>query len=358
MNKILVIEDDVDLRSGIIDLLTEEGYDVVNAENGIKGVELAKKHLPDLIISDILMPELDGFGVFKELQKEITTSGIPFIFLSARADNTDIRHGMNLGADDYLTKPYKADDLIEAVKSRLSKKKYIDYKFDELHSNIARSLPHEMRTPLVSVIGFSQLILDNKDELEITEIIDMVGRIRKSGGNLLNIIEKFLLFNELEIINSDKTQLRKYPAGDKIPSKESIYSFVQTASSENNRSKDIEMTLCEAELRIYYGHLKFIVEELVNNACTYSEAGTPIKINTKTEGNEFFLEISDSGIGMNGEQIKKIGILKQFGREKYFQGGLGLSLGVIQSILRLYNGSMEIDSEKDKLTTVKIKIAL
>ncbi len=358
MEKILVIEDDYDLRSGLIDLLTEEEYEVISAENGLQGVEFARRFLPDLIISDILMPELDGFGVFKELQKETTTSGIPFIFLSARADNTDIRYGMNLGADDYLTKPYKADDLINAVRSRLSRKTYLENKLEQLQLNIARSLPHEMRTPLVSVIGFSQLILDNKKDLKLEEIIDMVGRIRNSGGNLLSIIEKFLLFNELELINNDKSQLKKYPGNNIIPSKEAIYSFVRSIVAENDRSEDIIMTLCEAEINIPYEHLKFIVEELVKNACIYSKAGSSIKITTNRDDENFVLEIADSGIGMTSEQIKAIGILKQFEREKYFQSGLGLSLGVIQRLLKLYKGSMEIESEKEKFTKIKIKIAL
>ena len=356
MSKVLVIEDDEDLKSGIVDLLTEEGYEVISAENGRLGIEAAKKHLPDLIISDIMMPEVDGYGVYKELQNDNTASSIPFIFLSARADNSDIRYGMNLGADDYLTKPYKADELIAAVSSRLAKKSYIDKKLEQLHSNIARSLPHEMRTPLVSVIGFSQLILDHSEDLSMSEILDMVSKIRKSGVNLLNIIHKFLLFNELEMINADKSELNKYRSDKVIPSKEAIYSFASYAAEENNRKKDLAMNLCGADIKMNYEHLKFIAEELVKNACKFSEPGTTINLETKTDENNFYLEITDSGIGMTSKQIQEIGILKQFEREKYFQDGLGLSLGVIGRILDIYGGSMEIQSEKEKYTKVIIKL--
>jgi len=356
MSKILVIEDDEDLRSGIIDLFTEEGYEVISAENGRLGIEAAKKHLPDLIVSDILMPEVDGFGVYKELQNDTAASSIPFIFLSARADNSDIRYGMNLGADDYLTKPYKADELIAAVSSRLAKQSYIDKKLDQLHTNIARSLPHEMRIPLVSVIGFSQLILDHPEELNMSEILDMVSKIRKSGVNLLNIIRKFLLFNELEIINADKSELRKYPGDSNVPSKEAIYSFASYIAGENNRRKDLVMNLCETDIKMNYEHLKFIAEELVKNACRFSEPGTTINLETRIVENNFFLEITDSGIGMTSKQIQEIGVLKQFERGKYFQDGLGLSLGVIGRILDIYDGSMEIQSEKEKFTKVIIKI--
>ena len=148
------------VRMGIVDLLAEEGYEIYYAENGKGGISQAKTLLPDLIISDILMPDINGYTVFSELQKDIATCGIPFVFLSARAETNDIRYGMDLGVDDYLTKPYKADDLISAVRSRLSKRKYIDKKFESIHANIAKSVPHELRTPLVAIVGLFQLILD------------------------------------------------------------------------------------------------------------------------------------------------------------------------------------------------------
>ncbi len=356
MNKILVIEDDKDLREGILDLMTEEGYEVLEAVNGRKGIEIAKRNIPDLIISDILMPEADGYEVFKELKENTATSGIPFIFLSARAEISDIRHGMNLGADDYLTKPYKADDLIAAVKSKLSRKNYIDKKIEDMHVNIAKSLPHEMRTPLTSVIGFSQLILDHHEDLNNGEILDMVSRINNSGMNLLNIIQKFLLFSELEIITADGSQLKKYRGVSDIPAKEAIYSAVKSVVSGTNRNPDLHMSLSETRVNIDYHHLKFITEELVGNACKFSKVGTEIKIETYADDDNFVFEITDKGIGMTSEQIKNIGILRQFDRDIIFQDGLGLSLGIIGKILDLYGGSMEVQSEPGNYTKVKIKL--
>lgn len=122
MTKILVIEDESLLRTEVLDWLTFEGYTSIGAEDGIAGVEAAFRTMPDLIISDITMPKLDGYGVLLELHSNPVTSRIPFIFVTARAAHEDVRKGMSAGADDYITKPFTRRELLEAVESRLQKK--------------------------------------------------------------------------------------------------------------------------------------------------------------------------------------------------------------------------------------------
>ena len=119
MAKILVIEDEPDLRANVARLLKAEGYEVVTAENGVIGAEMALAQQPDLIICDIAMPEMDGFGVLFSLRENVTTSHIPFIFLTASTRTYDRAFGVELGANDYITKPFKLQDLLEAVKKRI-----------------------------------------------------------------------------------------------------------------------------------------------------------------------------------------------------------------------------------------------
>ncbi|MBT8385804.1 MAG: response regulator [Ignavibacteria bacterium] len=121
MKKILLIEDDPKSRSNIKYLLEANNYNVFSAEDGDEGIKLAKEIKPDLVISDILMPVVDGYKVKEELSTNPKTSSIPFIFLSAKSDLRDIRKGMNLGADDYLTKPFKIADLLKAIEARITR---------------------------------------------------------------------------------------------------------------------------------------------------------------------------------------------------------------------------------------------
>lgn len=121
MKKVLFIEDDVDLRENTAELLELAEYETITAANGKTGVELAKKIHPDIIVCDIMMPEMDGYEVLQTLSQDPSTQNIPFIFLSAKTEHADIRKGMNLGADDYLTKPFEEEELISAIESRLAK---------------------------------------------------------------------------------------------------------------------------------------------------------------------------------------------------------------------------------------------
>lgn len=131
MKKIILIEDNKDMRENIAEILELAKYVVFTAKNGKEGVELAQKEKPDLIICDIMMPVLDGYGVLHLLAKNTETASIPFIFLTAKADRTDLRKGMEMGADDYLTKPFDDIELLNAIESRLKKSELIKREFSK-----------------------------------------------------------------------------------------------------------------------------------------------------------------------------------------------------------------------------------
>ncbi len=124
MKTILIIEDQPDMRGNLGIILKMEGYQVLSAANGREGLQAAQQHRPDLVICDVMMPELDGHEVLKALRDDPTTAHLPFIFLTARGEKRDLRTGMNLGADDYLTKPVNASDLIAAVEARLTREQH------------------------------------------------------------------------------------------------------------------------------------------------------------------------------------------------------------------------------------------
>ncbi|MFI1745500.1 response regulator [Thalassobellus sediminis] len=137
MKKILLIEDDVVLRENTAELLELSNYEVITAPNGKLGVETAIKYLPNIVICDIMMPELDGYGVLEALAKTESTKYIPFIFLSAKTERKDVRKGMDLGADDYITKPFEEDELISAIESRLAKAAILKDAHEENEENVS-----------------------------------------------------------------------------------------------------------------------------------------------------------------------------------------------------------------------------
>ena len=140
MITILVIDDNQDIRENTAEILTLAGYATFTAENGKKGVELALQHIPDLIVCDIMMPELDGYGVLHLVRKNPATQFIPFIFLTAKTERIDQRKGMEMGADDYITKPFDDIELLNAIEVRLRKKQVLDQQYTLSQPGINRFL--------------------------------------------------------------------------------------------------------------------------------------------------------------------------------------------------------------------------
>lgn len=138
MKKVLIIEDNKDVRENTADILELSGYIVATAENGEIGVEVAKTMRPDVIVCDIMMPELDGYGVLKALNENNDTASIPFIFLTAKTEKIDMRKGMNLGADDYLTKPFNENELLDAIESRLKKHDFLKKEFSKNFEGVSQ----------------------------------------------------------------------------------------------------------------------------------------------------------------------------------------------------------------------------
>jgi CRP/FNR family transcriptional regulator, polysaccharide utilization system transcription regulator len=141
MKKILIIEDNDDIRENLAEILDLAGYEAHTAENGKLGVEKAEKIIPDLILCDIMMPVLDGYGVFSIINKKPALTDIPFVFLTAKSEKTDFRYAMNLGADDYITKPFETNELLNVIELRLAKSEKIKKAFDQ-NGNGSRDINH------------------------------------------------------------------------------------------------------------------------------------------------------------------------------------------------------------------------
>lgn len=167
MKKILIIEDEASVRSNILELLEAEDFDAVGAENGFIGALWAQEHLPDLIICDVMMPEVNGFEVLNALRQEAMTATIPFIFLTAMADKADIRQGMQLGADDYLTKPFTRDEILQAIATRFEKQEVVMQRYKAEHQR-AEALQQKVKELESSTSGEDQLLQQFQQRLRNT----------------------------------------------------------------------------------------------------------------------------------------------------------------------------------------------
>jgi DNA-binding NarL/FixJ family response regulator len=199
MKRILVIVDEREMRRNLTTILRLENFDPLPAENGLVGVELAKRKKPDLVLCDVMMPELDGYGVLAALRAEPATVTIPFIFLTAKGEKPDIRSGMNLGADDYLTKPVAKPDLLSAIRSRLERA--IQQAVPEFKPNFDSARPLQTELGLTPRVAETLLWLaQGKTNPEIATIL----------GNSESTVKKHVLeiFEKLGVETRTAASLR------------------------------------------------------------------------------------------------------------------------------------------------------
>lgn len=359
MNTILIIEDEPQVRENIQEILQLSDFETLIAPNGQIGLEIAKTKLPDLIICDIMMPELDGYGVLCALRKNAATSNIPLIFVTAKADRSDFRQGMNYGADDYLTKPFTPEELLKAIATRLEKQTMIERqsqaKLDELRMNIAHSLPHELNTPLNGILGMSQLLMDNCGLMPESEEIEIAELIHTSANRLYNLTQRFLLYSNLEIIANNPDKVRQIQENtEKCQANKTIVEVAMKKAKENSREKDVKLELQKSTVKIPEDKLSILVEELLDNSLKFSVPSSEIRVFSEVEGNKFNLYIIDNGKGMTAQDIERIGAFVQFNRKTYEQQGSGLGLAIVQHIVKLYGGEFAINSIPEKGTLISV----
>lgn len=362
MTKVLIIEDDNRIRANIAEILAYEGYETFEAENGQVGVQVAQQIIPDIIICDVMMPELDGYGVLLQLRSERSTQNIPFIFLTARVDRPDIRYGMELGADDYLTKPFLPNELLRAIQARLEKHAKLTEehagKMDELRDHLLTTLPHELRTPLTGILGYAQMLVMSSETMSPAKISKMAEMIDKAGQRLHRLIENYLLYAQIEIIQSDPKRLNALRSYSIDNPADIIENSARQKAYSEDRDKDLTVSVQDAHVQITANDLQKIVMELVDNAFKFSEPGTAVEVEAAPDGNDYMLRVSDHGRGMTPEQIQQVGVYMQFERKLYEQQGLGLGLINAKRIAELHGGKLKIESTYGQRTTVHIRLPL
>jgi two-component system, sensor histidine kinase and response regulator len=359
MPKILVIEDEDDIRNNICEMLSAEDYSVISAENGQIGVQLAKEEIPDLIVCDIMMPELDGYEVLSQLREYPATQTIPFIYLSAKSAREDMRLGMDLGGDDYLTKPFTRKELLGAVMTRLVKQTAVERKsqenLDELRSTITNALPRELRTPLNAILNNAKLLMEDYDTIEREEAFEKLNEIYVSGERLYRLTQNFLLYAELSRIEKDiKLSQALLTRTQTSFSRDLIEEIALQKAQEFNRKTDLFLELQEAEIRLSSSKLKKMVEEILDNAFKFSSFGTPVQVRTHRDQDSFHLFVIDRGCGMTAEQIANIGAYMQFERQIRAQDGSGSGLGltITRLLAHLHGGELKIESIPEKQTII------
>jgi two-component system sensor histidine kinase/response regulator len=362
MPRLVVIDDDQPFRETMQDILSTEGYEVRGAADGPAGLALVREWKPDLVLCDLHMEGLSGYDVLRTLRRDSLTASVPVVFLTGdRADATQ-RQTMELGADDFLTKPFKHAELLRTIQARLARREQIrqetERRLADLRAGIMHSVPHEFLTPLTAVIGISSLLVDEGSELPPDVRHESAAAILAAGRRLHHLVEKFLLFTELELlVRSPDVKAGRRAPRPTVDAAAVVAEAAQHWVSLSGRDKDLELSAPgPMRVRMSRDHLTALVGELIENACTFSDAGTPVRVALARRRDGCFLTVANQGHGMTREQIEGLGAFVQFDRRRMEQPGTGLGLAIVVRIAELAGGAARIESTPGAETTATVRI--
>lgn len=353
MRTLLVVDDDESILGTYGSALRHAGYNVFTAVTGTQGIELARRHLPDLILCDINMPGLDGRNVLQTLREDANLALKQIVLMTGNTRSITSRSGMEWGADDFLVKPIEFEELLACVKARLRRAalhwRVEDRIVNDLRTSLRSTLPHEFFTPLAGMLGLVEVLREQWTGLQPAEIADVLAEIDHSGWRLHRTLKNYLLALELEgKLKSDKTECSALSRADL---QNAISSGIENVDKRRHRSNDISLQIGARTVYANAADLAVIVEELVENACSFSQPGTSIQVRLSAEG---VMSVSDQGRGMTAEQIQQIGAFQQFDRKKFEQQGLGLGLVIVRNLTALCGATLLVESKAGEGTTVKV----
>jgi signal transduction histidine kinase len=360
MKRILVIDDEEWLREMVRMALMQRGYEVIEASDGESGAETARKQLPDLVICDVNMQRMDGYATLSALRGDSATATIPFILMTGLADNAGMRHGMELGANDYLPKPFTIDGLYAAVEARLKQAKAVEDKAQDaltgLRQNLSMMLPHELRTPLNGILAYGDMLAADPSSFSPEEIADMGQTIAQSGRALQRLVETFLAYSQVEILRADPKVFASLRAQKNVKAAQYAEEAARKNADQFRRHADLQLALTPQAVGMSEEYFAKLIGELVHNAFKFSKAGTPVSLSLSTAGNSVVLAVTDRGRGMTADQITQIGAFMQFDRKTHEQQGLGLGLTIAKRLAEIHGGTLAIQSELGVGTTVTVRL--
>lgn len=338
MDTILLIDDEELIAESISELLTINGYSVIIANNGRDGILKALFHNPDLVLVDVMMPILDGYETVKVLRKNPAFNFTPIIFMSAKAKLEDQRLGLDIGAEDYFTKPISSKILLEGIKNKLEKFKKIK-ESNKVSSglsahNVYFKAMHEVNTALGGILGSVQILEDFMSDLEDSKKIELIGHIKASTLRVKRIFDN----NQwLEKITKNNFILEdKYKEDISILSlfENIIFDLQDEILSKNI---NIKTSLDPTKLQIHKSILSKIIFELLSNSIKFSKPNTTIKMLGRIENDAYILTIEDETEGFNNLPDVNELLFKQYKRDFYEQQGLGLGLYIALSLIKVLN---------------------
>jgi two-component system, sensor histidine kinase and response regulator len=348
---ILVVDDDQILLDGLRDMLELAGYRAVTAASAQEALASLDVARPDVIVSDIIMPEVDGYAFFRAVRARPELASVPFIFLTARTQRSDVLTGKHLGADDYITKPFDPEDLLVAIDGRLRRRAEIESAqreaFASLTRQMVRTLSHELRAPLTTLSAYTQLLEEGGTALSSGEFDDLMSGLQAGVSRLGRLVDDVVLLADL---NSGRARtVYEGRRQDRVL----LETLVTAACSPHGYAALAHGVAIEMDVPpgmpsppgdpVY---LREALSRLVDNAVKFTNrAGAVVRVRAGRAEEGVFIAVSDEGVGISPEALSRLfEPFQQVDREQQEQQGLGNGLAICRGLVGLHGGRVTATS--------------
>lgn len=313
---------------------------------------------PHLILCDVNMKGLDGFSTLFMLRQNPVLRDTPFIFMTGEVSPPDVRHGMELGADDYLPKPFVPEQLLAAIDTRLGKhelmKDQAEEKFRQLQKTLANSIPNELLAPMDSLLALTELIGKGYRQFEVEEIIAMSRDVHRVATRVRQQIENCLVLAELMLVAAEPARQSPWRERRQVHVLDILEAAVIQKAKQMERGSDLQVSYSYCQANINPSGLKKIVEEILDNAFKFSKPGTPVEVRVSTQEGLVTIQITDQGSGIAPEEIAKLGGFIRFEQKLVEAHGCGLGLAIAKGLTELNDGHFSIRPGEKGGTIVQI----
>jgi signal transduction histidine kinase len=348
---ILVVEDHEPLLHAIRMILERAGYSVLTATDGQKGLEVLERVRPDLIVADIMMPNMDGYEFYDEVRARPGGLTIPFVFLTARTTREDILRGKSMGAEDYLTKPFDPEELLVVVRSRLKRAEEVQQatasEFDRLKQQIVTILSHELRTPLTYITGYTELALEELPSLSPEELQPFLEGMRRGAERLNRLVQDLLTLIRLDTGQAAaefRLLARPYENFAELV-RQTVHQY-EPLAAQNGITLEARVPPTLPSVSLCEPFFTDALGRLVDNAIKFSrEKGKRVVVDASVVGEWVEISVSDEGVGIRSEEIPHLfERFRQIDRERLEQQGAGLGLAIARGLIRLHSGDIAVES--------------
>ncbi|AKC81786.1 hypothetical protein IMCC26134_01580 [Verrucomicrobia bacterium IMCC26134] len=339
--KILIVEDEESIRYVLKEILEMNGHTVTLAANGVEGLAAANAAPPELVLCDINMPLMNGYQMLEEIQKKPELREIPFVFLTAVADRSSLRRGMEQGASDFITKPFTESEITNVITAISRRRQPLRDRVEQLVSQHTREVgadwSHELMTPLNGVLGGLALIEAEADTIKPESLRELLGIVRIGAERQLALSSKLVRYYELERLKNRPVNQNGF-----CNAVDHIVSVAGEIARKSKRVEDLTVRTEPSILVVDGSLLKSALTELVANAFFFTAAGQSVTVTGKHYNGRYLIEVIDCGVGMTHEECASVAAFNQFGRKRHNQQGLGLGLAIARSAAEVIGGKFSI----------------